>query len=241
MMREYLTQGAIDGFLGLDMEVDDNSNTGANGEGVGVYPIPRELLVNMPIADVGPNTKIIHVGPPTQNKNGQETNVEPEIIQGPANDPPAPFATPQPGTSGVDPVHHAQVEMEVEENIAPINLAPTPVTTQKKDGTGMRLKENNQQQPKKGFLTKNRKTKVQNDVETQEEDGTLKERMTLLAEIKDLMKNSYGLRRNEVSVWATYIGLKAERLPAGKSRDKLLVRIEQMINDELYENDNFEE
>lgn len=241
MMREYLTKGAMDGFLGIGMEVDDNSNAPAGGEGVGVYPIPRELLLTLPIAEVGPDTKIIHVNQPTQAKEGEETNVEPRNTPAPANDPPRPVTTPQPGPSGVAPIRHGQVAMEVEEALAPINLDPTPLPIQKKDNGVMRRQENNAQQPKKGFLTKNRKNKAQNEVEVQEVDVTLKERMTLLEEIKDLMKTSYGVRRNEVHVWATYIGLKAERIPAGKSRDKLLIRIEQMLNDEMYGEDTLEE
>lgn len=58
MIRQFLAPRAVDGFL--DLGTDDISNAGEVVEDVGVFPIPRELLVTLPIAEVGPNTKIIH-------------------------------------------------------------------------------------------------------------------------------------------------------------------------------------
>lgn len=42
-------------------------------------------------------------------------------------------------------------------------------------------------------------------------------------------------------VWGTYIGLKAERVQAGKTRDELLVKVEQLMNKALYEGEASEE
>lgn len=65
--------------------------------------------------------------------------------------------------------------------------------------------------------------------------------MTLLGEITQLMKNLYGAKRNEMHVWGTYIGLKADRIPVGRSRDKLMVKVEQLMNEALYEGEPLEE
>lgn len=79
VLQRYLTPGAVDGFLGPGD--DDNSASGFGGEDMGLFNIPQELLVTMPIAEVTPGTKIIHLGQHTQEKS--DVNVPPEQIAKP--------------------------------------------------------------------------------------------------------------------------------------------------------------
>lgn len=59
--------------------------------------------------------------------------------------------------------------------------------------------------------------------------------MTLLEEITQLMKTSYRSRRNEVEVWGQYMGLNAGRLPVGRWRDRVLMQVEELMNEALYD------
>lgn len=246
VMRQYLTPGAVDGFLGINMEIDETNDNNAQ-EGVqvdGVFPIPRELLVTMPIAEVRPDTKIIHINQPGQVQPAQ-ANMDHNNTHNPTHIPtqaqrpttPAPI----PGTSGLTTTNNANNEEEVmdvqAQDTHPTQSTQVRRTQHDEDGAS----NNIQVQPKKGYNTKNRKTKQQNPVETQEVDPTVKERMTLLGEITELMKNTYGARRNEMHVWGTYIGLKAERVPAGRNRDKLLVKVENLMNEAIYGEETVEE
>lgn len=68
VLQQYLTPGTVDDFLGVGMEMGENSCDTAVEEDAGLFAIPQELLVNMPIVDVPPNTKIIHLGHSAQSK-----------------------------------------------------------------------------------------------------------------------------------------------------------------------------
>lgn len=220
MLQQYLTPGGVDGFLGVGMETDANNNAEEVVQDAGFFPIPNELLLTLPIAEVGPNTKIIRINRPTGNKDAPE---------------------PMPGPSGVVATQVEEDVMEEHDSVPAITEPPQREQVQINQQDDGRVVENNQV-PKKGYNTKNRKKKTQSTVaEKQPEDPTLKDRMTLLGEITELMKTSYGARRNEMHVWGTYIGLKADRLPAGKARDKVLVKVEELMNEALYEGETVEE
>lgn len=90
-------------------------------------------------------------------------------------------------------------------------------------------------QPKKGVNVKNRNAKNPVEAEGAQQDPTLNERMSILGEITKLMKASYGTRQNEVEVWGQYIGLKAGRLREGRRRDRVLMQMEEMLNEALYD------
>lgn len=245
MMRQYLAPGAVDGFLGMDMGTDETNNNN-NGEDEGqdavVFPIPRELLVTLPIAEVGPNTKIIHINQPGQG-TAAEGHMEVNNTENPARIPAKRQRppTPRPGTSGVATTNIAEEVMEVQENDTPLTQVPHGDDVQRTQHDVGGPPRNIQAKPKKGYNTKNKNTKTQNPAEAQDVDPTLKDRMTLLGEITELMKNTYGARRNEMHVWGTYIGLKAERVPAGRGRDKLLVDVEKLMNEAIYGKETVEE
>lgn len=237
MMRHILTQGSVDGFMGI--ETDDITNGGEIVEDVGQFAIPRELLVTLPIAEVGPDTKIIHIQQPGEGETFEapmEENSTQDPIPTPAQDQRPTANQPMPGTSGVAQIHLGNA-MEVEGTANPVSQRRPTQTLQRNQDDGAMAPKSTQAQPKKGFNTKNRKKKTQPQppVEAEDTDPTLKERMTLLGEITELMKNSYAAKRNEMHVWGSYMGLKADRIPVGRSRDKVLVKVEELINEAIYE------
>lgn len=237
-MQKYLTPGSVDDFLGIGMDVDDNSNSAVGGEEDGLFNIPRELLVKMPIADVTATTKIIHLGEPlrttTQGHPSQSQEATPPFARP---------ATPQPGTSGV-PTGEPQPElMDVEGAATPGTTVAATIPTTAPQGAVRNRPQGTQKtrvqpQVKKGVQTKNRKTspdaEPQGD-ERDELDGTFQNRMALLGKITNLLKDSYGSRRSEVEVWGQYIGLKASRIRVGRRRDRAFMNVEDVLNEAIYE------
>lgn len=244
MMRQLLTPGAMDGFLGMDMDMDTSNTSNApvpdGGQEVAVFPIPKELLVTLPIVEVGPNTKIIHINNPGQEET-IHGNMNPNNTPHPAQAQPNPIAEPVASTSGVAPMEVQGYSMEVADSVPPVTQHPKQVAPQNKQQQGGRAPVINQSVPKKGLNTKNRKGKQNPQVQPQDEDPTLRERMALLEQISQVIKNSHGARQNEMHAWGIYVGLKAERIPAGQNRDKLLVRIEQQMNAAIHGGDAPEE
>lgn len=240
LLQQYLTPGALDGFVRLGNE--ENSNSAVGGEDVGVFNIPNELLVDMPIVDVPPGTKIIHLG--------HDTQVEPRTTTAIGQVATATVTIPAPVVAGPSGLMNNDMEHEPmdTENAATGNtpiIAATPstvlpnTTTQPGDeATEMTNRPRVLVRPKKGTVTKNRQTKTRVEPHgVNEPDETLKERMNILAEITQLIKSSYGCRRNEIEVWGQYMGLKAGRLPVGTRRDRVLMQMEELLNEALYDAD----
>lgn len=230
----------------MGMDDDENSNSILGGEEIGRFPIPSELLVNMPIADLTATTKIIHLGKPTEVITPANTL---QLQESMAPICPPPTASPQAGPSviGAHEVNPEHMDLEGAATGATNAAAMTPEAPAtvpstigqqpEKDAHDDPIVKRPQIQPKKGKNTKNNKSKPQVEDQPEEHDVTLKERMSVLGEITKLLKATYGSRRNEVEVWGQFIGLKASRLPEGRRRDRVLVRVEEILNDALYEED----
>lgn len=213
------------------MDPTEDSNDVGDGEDGGVFPIPKILFVDLPIADVTANTKILHLGKPGHTDDLQQEMVIP--VQGGGmhplpndnTDPPPPPA-PQPGTSG------ATTPVTTVDAVTPINPATIPGLVQKQQGTHQkegRIFTRPLKQPKKGTNTKNKNVNPQPMAQAEPQDDTLKGRMSLLEKITQLMQ--------EMEVWGHYVGLKAGRIPVGRKRDKVLVRVEELLNDATYDDD----
>lgn len=249
LLQEHLTPGALDAFLNGGLDPDENSMGIDGGEEGGLFTIPKVLLVDMPIAEITPNTKIVHLGKPDGPANIQSVPQPMEDVYAPP--PPEPRA----GTSGVTlgPFHEAmEVEVEVQATPTP-NLAASlnPVTPATVPGTTKNVQARIPQegktmarstaQPKKGTNIKNKKGNTKSPTQADPTDDTVKERMSILKKITELMQASYGSRRNEMEVWGHYVGLKAGRLPVGRKRDKVLVRVEELLNEATYGDDQGDE
>lgn len=212
-LDKYLAPGAIDAFLAaanaIDDEVESNMETQTGG-----YEVPKELLVTMPIADVPPGTIII---PLNNQKQRKSEGIPPK--------PPAP-PEPAPGTSGVQPAKPAQHQDVVHEDME--------VETVTVPSESRLARETSAAKPKKGTNVKNRKkvTPTGND-ETADED-TLPARMEMLKEIAEVIRNRTGPRRSEMELWGNYIGAKAERIPEGLVRDKVLLFVERNMNKAIH-------
>lgn len=233
VLSNFLAPGAVDAFLGVGMETEEMSNADEAGESVRTFDIPHELLQTYPIAEVGPNTKIIAINAPVHTIT--KAMAEKEVTT-PAPAQAGPSGIGQAGPSGIGNVNRQEEPMDV---VNPsIQTAKQPQNAQQEEGGN---NPQTQGAPKKGYVTKNRKGKPEKQLETHHDDDTLKERISVLGEITNLMKNAYGARKNELHVWGNYIGLKAERVPEGKGRDKLLVKVEKLMNDAIYGENTVEE
>lgn len=240
VLQHYLTPGGVDGFLGVGMEPVEDTMSMEGGEKAGYFNIPKELLVDMPIADVTANTRIIHLGFPGMANRTVLTPQPRENIE-----PPHP-KSPRPGTSGVTTIHE-QEAMDVEAAatavtavpaVTPVNPANVPQVVEQQHAKiphEGRAKARPQGPPKKGLNTKNRNVNAEPAPQGEAQDGTLKERMSLLEKITDIMKSSYGSRRDEMEVWGHYIGLKARKIPEGRRRDRVLMNVEEMITEATYD------
>lgn len=237
LLQEHLTPGALDAFLGGGLDPNDNIMAGDGGEEPASFDIPNVMLVDMPIAALTPTTKIVHLGKADNTKDVMNLSQPTDNIVPPP--PPSPSA----GTSGVTVGGiHAAMEVEVAPTPTPTLTAVTPVTTAAMPETA----KNNQVRPpmtrgpgqvKKGTNTKNRNTNTQPLAQADANGDKVQERMSLLKKITDLMEASYGSRRNEMEVWGHYVGLKASRIPVGRKRDKMLVRVEELLNEATYDDD----
>lgn len=159
----------------------------------------------MPIVHILPNTKIIHLGQAVQSIPAGD--VSQNQVAMPTVTAPTPA---QPSCSGMNTNEVQHQAMEVENAatgnnhadaatpVAPATItAAAPMQSQRaprETFTAPRVLV----QPKKGVNTKNRQAKPPGEVEGVQQDPTLNERMSILAEITKLMKASYGTRRNEV-------------------------------------------
>lgn len=241
VLQQYLTPGALDGFLGVGMDADGNFSAAEGGENMGRFTIPDELLVKMPIAEVTPTTKIIHIGKATQPIPIVTATQSEQAI---APIPPPPNTQAGPSHVIATEPQHEPMDMDVATGTA-IADAVTPKTIVAGPSTEGNQAEIIQPQAskikktrvqvKKGVNTKNPKTKPQVEAQPEVEDDTLKDRMSILGEITRLMKASYGSRRNEVEVWGQYIGIKASRLSEGRRRDRVFMGVEELINEAIYE------
>lgn len=235
-MNACMGPAAVDGFLGFGNEIADVADE--QEEQIGVFNIPHELLLKLPIAEVASDTRIIALNPPVQNELGQ---VFPINTAGPAPRPssacdgieanvrPNNPQAPKPGTSGVNV--NAQEAMETDQLPENRNDADTEHTPDESQPIPRRPPG----VPKKGLNTKNR----QKDIlpvrpvppPTQDKEPTLQDRMEILHEIAGLVKNSKGRAdMTEMQVWGQYMGLKACRLPEGRTRDEVLVEVEKVMN-----------
>lgn len=70
-MNTYMGPAAIDGYMGFGNEMAD-VQTEPN-EHIGVFDIPRELLLKLPIAEVTSDTRIIALNPSSNNGMLQPT------------------------------------------------------------------------------------------------------------------------------------------------------------------------
>lgn len=208
------------------------------GEDAGLYNIPKIMLVDMPIAEITPDTRIVHLG---RAENTNNMQIPPQTTK---DIPPPPPPSPQAGTSGVQfgDIHEA-MEVEVAINPTPNIAAITPVTPANMPEASATRKVTKTQEgtrttgpPKKGTNTKNKN--VNKQPPPQPETGDVNERMSLLKKITELMQQSYGARRNEMEVWGHYIGLKAGKIPVGRKRDKVLVRVEELLNEAAFDEEN---
>lgn len=236
-MNGYMGPAAIDGFLGFGNEMADVPIE-ENGK-IGVFDIPHELLMKLPIAQVTSDTRIIALNPPVNHDMDQaihNNNVTPEpgtsgtreevqadVI---ANIPPAPKA----GTSGT--LDNRQIEAMETDHAPPMGTATNPDPNQDESQP---IPARQPGVPKKGFKTKNRnkETNPGRSVHPVNEDHepTLQDRMNVLHEIADLVKNSKGRAdMTEMQVWGQYMGIKACRLPEGRIRDEVLVEVERVMN-----------
>lgn len=240
VLQDHLTPGALDAFLagGMDGGMDPNEAPLAigGGEEAGMFDIPNVLLVDMPIAEITPNTKILHLGKSNMAKTTEGTH-QPNSDTAPT----APTSS-QAGPSGLQS-RAVEEAMDVEHSTTPATTvaAVTPATSAKIPGQAKQQQVQDAQagrsitRPKKGTNTKNNKVNPQPAAQAEPQDETLNERMSLLQKITELMKASYGSRRNEMEVWGHYVGLKASRIPEGRKRDKMLVRVEELLNEATYD------
>lgn len=182
MIRQFLAADDGADVVGVDMDVGDDTNTGEVANDARAFPIPRELLVTLPIVEVGANTKIIHINRPDVGKQ-PHINTDPDNTQNPTPTPARiqPLTTPEPraGTSGVALTHVAERMMDLQDDLTPANQPPQHQQVPRNQAEERRPVQNNPVQPKKGYNTKNRKTKTQNADDTQDVDPTLQDRMKL--------------------------------------------------------------
>lgn len=242
ILQKYLTPGAVDDFLGMGMDVNENSNSAVGGEDVGMFNIPNELLVNMPIAAVPAGTKIIHLGAATNT----QTIVQPSQSQEPTSAVPTTSNAQQEDTGvATGDFQHEAMEIGMAatagtsaDAATPITHATIPATVPEEtvfDPPEVVKRNRAPAQVKKGVKTKNRGNQAQKEPEGEERDATLTDRMALLSEITRIMKDSYGSRRSEVEVWGQFIGLKAGRIREGRRRDRAFMHVEDVLNDAIYE------
>lgn len=243
LLQQHLTPGALDAFLSGGLDPNENDMVIEGVEGAESYEIPKIMLVDMPIAEITPDTRIVHLGGP---ENINERNIQPQTTQYVLPPPPPP---PQAGTSGLH-LGDAHEAMEVEAAINPTAsvAAVTPVTAANMpEGTeNVRVKKPQEGksmtgptgQPKKGTNTKNKNANRQPPTQAEREDTIVNERMAMLKKITDLMQQSYGARRNEMEVWGHYVGIKAGRIPVGRKRDKVLLRVEELLSEATYDDDD---
>lgn len=257
-MEKYMGPAAIDGFVGNGNEVVED--TSELDEQEGRFTIPLELLMQMPIANVTEDTRIIPL-----RKVRANTSTEANVGDG---------IEPQAGTSGVKAPANAN-EMDTQDTITdppvPNNTVPipeksvvksnnpvtnamkkTPNPTANLPNPKMALAAPNPQKPpgnivrsgnvpKKGYNTKNRKVH-QAEIEIPENDNGVQRRMELLGEIADIVRKSAEKRNmTELDVWGHYMGLKVARVQEGRRRDKVLVKVEELVNDAIHDDMDMEE
>lgn len=237
VMNAYMGPAAVDGFMGFGNEMTDVATE--QQEQIGIFDIPREFLLKLPIAHVASDTRIIalntlaqndmaQVGPntteaPTPGPSGVREEMEVDVRP---NNPQAQ----KPGPSGVGLNNHIKgMETdEVPENRNVANPDPTQVEQQPNPPRPQGV-------PKKGFNTKNKRKE---DIPvcplrppTQDNDATLQDRMNILQEIAELVRNSKGRAdMTELQLWGQYMGMKAGRIPGGQTRDEVLVEVEKVMN-----------
>lgn len=218
-MEKYLAPGAIDGFLGAvdAMEEDDNNTENQQG----MFDVPHELLVTMPIAQVTPGTVII----PVNNKNKQKKVQANPLYPTPPEPTPGPSNV-QGNCSGQgQPIEYEAMEVE------PVVGGPEPRQANEIGGG----------KPKKGYNVKNKKKTIPPGKEESADDDTLPARMEMLKELLEVMRNRTGPRRSEMELWGNYMGAKAERIPEGRIRDHVLLFVERNMNKAIHGEWNVEE
>lgn len=245
-MEEYMGPAAIDGFVGVADEIDvETLEVDAQA---GRYPIPPELLMQLSIADITKDTRIIHLTTGTVIGSG-------DMSENGAGDP-------MPGPSGIENETRT-MEMDVPEPIMPVpdtsNTIPNPagpstepeVTVQRPKANTLvptvtvsvpNAKPSNQQfitkrvnaLPKKGYNTKNKRNDIVEPL-PQEKDDNVETRLRVLSEIADIVKKS-GEKRNmsEFDVWGQYIGMKVARVEEAHVRDKVVIKVERIITEAIH-------
>lgn len=230
---------AVDGFLGFANDMGDVANE--EDERNGIFQIPHELLMKLPIAQVTSDTRIIALNttanneidgiipsnPPASLAGSSGTiSVDTHVQVTPSN-PEAPKA----GPSGILEKRVIEAmetdDIRQEENVE--NPEPIPIESQP---TSSKIPG----APKKGFNTKNKKQEVNNRVcpvppPAQENDPALQDRMNILQEIVEVVRSSKGRAdMTEMQVWGQYMSFKACRIPEGPIRDDILVEVEKIMN-----------
>lgn len=238
-MNTYMGPAAVDGFLGFGNEMADASNEPT--EHVGVFDIPQELLLKLPIAHVTRDTRIIALNPPTNNEagplapnNSQAPTPGPSHEQDQGDIGPTEAQLPKPGTSGLQVDIQMQamptVEVAEKENV-PI---PNPNAVDSQDAPARPPGV-----PKKGLNTKNKKKEATPvrpvHPPPPDDDTTLQDRMKVLQEIAEIVKKSHGKGdMTELEFWGNYMGKKVGRIPEGVRRDKVLFDVEKVVNEGLH-------
>lgn len=257
-MERFMGPAAIDGFLGAGNEIGDA--TSEQDEQEGRFTIPTELLFQMPIAHVTESTRIIPVTKPVTGTSVVITPCEEfEPLPGPSGMQAEANAmvvevqdhvTALPEQNNITPAFNTNLT-QADNNLSQTrkNLSnEPPVGPTPKRAAPTSNPENSQGNmvsvptvPKKGYNVKNKK-KVPNEVEMSEKDDNVQRRLQVLGEIADIVKKS-GEKRNmtELDVWGQYIGLKVARVVEGCRRDKVLVKVENLINDAIHGEVDMEE
>lgn len=235
-MEAYLAPGAIDGFVGMQVEVgdDEDRTQEEEDEQLGRFKIPQELLVKMPIMEVTKDTRIIHITKPTPATGIEKTGVN--------------IANPDPGPSRMEDLRTSGVNENVlmvcntSTSVADASQSEVIVT----NTTGAPVQVNAAKptnEPKKGYNTKNRKRNSPAEIpDPPVQDDSLRARMNILAEIADIVKRSNTRQSmSELDVWGQYIGMKVARVEGGRPRDEVLVDVERLINQAIHDRPASEE